>query len=190
MSLNFMVDVETLDVESTAVILSAAIVYFDPSDPNVTFEELVERSLYVKLNAREQLENGRSKSKSTVEWWMKQGQDIQDLCLKPSPKDLSVEEALRRMREYVDANGSKDSFFWARGSLDQMSLESLARKFDQPFFADYNAWMDVRTAIRLIKETAKWTGYCDIPDFNRDLVNKHNPIDDIALDVLQLVKGV
>ena len=189
MTNHFVVDVETLDIESSAIVLSASIVYFSLEE-DVDFLQLIDRSLYVKFSVIEQYEKGRTKSADTMNWWKKQGTEIQKLCLNPSKKDLSVAEGLSRMRDYVKEHGSNDSFFWARGTLDQMVLESLARWFDEKFFANYNAWMDVRTAIRLTKSTANWRGYCEVPGFDQSLVNAHNPIDDVCRDALLLIKGV
>jgi hypothetical protein len=187
---HFCVDVETLGVESTCVVLSAAIVYFDFAvDTEITYEELVDRSLYVKFNMNEQLEMGRSKTKSTIEWWQKQGKEIQKLCLFPSPKDLSADEGIRRMKNYIAEHGEKNSLFWQRGVLDQMSLESLCRSIDVEPITMYNQWMDIRTGIRILKETSNQGGYCPIPNFDTNKVMKHNPVEDIALDVLMLVHG-
>ena len=190
MTKQFCVDVETLGIESTCVVLSAAMVWFDPAETKVTYEELVDRALYIKFDSKEQLEMGRSKTKSTIEWWQKQGKEIQKLCLFPSPKDLKADEGIRRMKNYIAEHGSKQSLFWQRGVLDQMSLESLCRSIEAEPITQYNMWMDLRTAIRLLKETSNPGGYCPIPDFDFNKIQKHNPIDDIAADVLMLVRGV
>lgn len=189
MSNNFVFDVETLDIESTAIVLSAALVYFDPTE-TVTFDELVDRSIYVKFSIEEQKQMGRSKSAETIDWWRKQGPDIQKLCLFPSPKDLTAKDGIGRLRNYIKEHGDSNSFVWARGTLDQMVIESLARSADVKPMANYNAWCDVRTAIRLLKETSEWNGYCHVPGLDRSKVNKHNPIDDVCLDALMLVHGV
>jgi hypothetical protein len=189
MSNNFVFDVETLDIESTAIVLSAAIVYFDPTE-DVTFDELIERTCYVKFSIEEQKQVGRSTSSDTVDWWKRQGPDIQKLCLFPSPKDLSVKVGLHRLRDYVKVNGDSNSFVWARGSLDQMVIESLSRQFDLPTMVRYNMWCDVRTGIRLLKDGSDINGYCHVPGLDMHYVNKHNPIDDVCLDALMLIKGV
>ena len=45
----FMFDIETLGIESTAVVLSAAIIHFDAEvDTDISFKELVQRGLLVK----------------------------------------------------------------------------------------------------------------------------------------------
>ncbi|MHB8123400.1 MAG: 3'-5' exoribonuclease domain-containing protein [Desulfuromonadaceae bacterium] len=190
MSVQFCYDVETCSTEDNAIVLSAALVWFDPEETDITFDQLVERTLYVKFKAKEQAEAGRKVSKDTIEWWNKQGPLIKDLSFKPSKKDLTAAEGIGQIRAYIKEHGDKNSFVWARGSLDQRVTESLCKTFDLEPIQNYNMWMDVRTAIRLLKETSKVNGYCDIPNFNYDVVFKHSPIDDIALDVLMLVQGV
>jgi hypothetical protein len=56
----FIFDVETLGVESTAVILSAALIHFDPAD-KPTYQDLLDSACFVKLNAKDQTKRlGRS----------------------------------------------------------------------------------------------------------------------------------
>lgn len=191
MTKHFCFDIETLSTESTAIVLSLAVVHFDfEHDTSVTYDKLVERSLYVKFKMKEQHDMGRHVSKSTLEWWKKQGTNIRDLCFVPTAADMMAVDGLNALNAYVKEHGSTGSMFWARGSLDQMALESLCRKVDVKTPVIYNMWMDIRTAIRLTKETSDERGYCDIPNFDSSTVDKHNPIADISLDVLQLVQGV
>ena len=186
---NFCLDVETTDIESTAIVLSAAIVGFNLEDDDCTYEDLVERSLYVKFNAKEQKAAGRSVSRETLEWWSKQGEEIQRMCFLPSKKDFSAEGGMGAINKYLTENGDKDYFVWTRGSLDQMVMESLCRTFGIESVFHYNSFCDIRTALRCLKQTTNKRGYCDIPDFDRDKISKHNPIDDIVLDVLMLKYG-
>ena len=68
----FCFDVETLGVESTSVILSYAIVYFDP-DTRPSYQQLLDKTLFVKLDAKDQIKNyKRTVSKDTIDWWSKQ----------------------------------------------------------------------------------------------------------------------
>lgn len=186
---NFCLDVETTDIESTAIVLSAAIVGFNIEDDDCTYEDLVERSLYVKFNAKEQKAAGRSVSRETLAWWGKQGEDIQRMCFLPSKKDFSAEDGMAAINKYLTENGDKDYFVWTRGSLDQMVMESLCRTFGIESVFHYNSFCDIRTALRCLKQTVNKRGYCDIPDFDRDKISAHNPIDDICRDVLMLKYG-
>lgn len=191
MTKHFCFDVETLSTESTAIVLSLAVTYFDfEADAETTYDAFVDRALYVKFRMKEQHDMGRATSKDTVAWWMKQGSAIRDLCFVPSKKDLSAVDGLTRLNEYFKEHGSDKSMFWARGSLDQMVLESLCRTVDMKPPVMYNMWMDIRTAIRLTKETSNPGGYCDVPGLDVSKLDKHNPLTDVAIDSMQLVQGI
>lgn len=190
----FCYDIETLAKESTAVILSAAITHFDfnqteESDLDEEFASLVENSLYVKFNAKEQIEKyNRIVSKDTLDWWNKQGEFVRDLCFKPSKNDVDAKTGMDLLRSYIKKRSiaGEDNIVWIRGSLDQLATDSLcmAMKVD-PIEGFWN-FRDVRTAIDLLAETSR-RGYCQLSKpFNRDLVQKHIPMHDIALDVLML----
>lgn len=192
-----MVDVETLDTESTAVVLCAAITWFEFSDTQkpIFYDKLIDQSLFVKFKVREQVETlHRTKSKSTLKWWGKQNPVLLQSCFYPSPRDVTAIDGINQIKEYIKNNGgSSTSFFWARGSLDQCVLDSLCRSVEQSPIAEYYQWMDVRTAIRLCKSTSNARGYCKIPplegeNIDFDTLEKHNPIDDIAIDVLMLTR--
>ena len=187
MTRDFMFDVETLSTESTAVVLSAAICYFDLEE-EVTFEQLKERTLFVKFNSREQLtgENKRHISKSTLDWWSKQAEFTRARSLLPHKDDLNAADGIDALLMYVETFGEKNSSMWARGSLDQMCIDSLCNWAGKPPLTHFNNWMDVRTALRCLKDTINKYGYCDIPNFDRDLVAKHDPVDDVCIDILQL----
>jgi hypothetical protein len=186
---NFCLDVETTDIDSSAIVLSAAIVGFNLTE-DFTYEDLVDRTLYVKFIAKEQKAAGRTASRDTLEWWDKQGEEIKRMCFLPSKKDVSALEGLDTIRSFIAKNGNKDYMVWTRGCLDQMVMESLCRTFKVDPITSYNSFCDVRTALRCLKSTTNNRGYCDIPNFDRDKISKHNPIDDIALDVLMLRYGV
>jgi len=78
---------------------------------------------------------------------------------------------------------------WARGSLDQLVIDSLAKKFDLQPLTDYNRWRDVRTAVDILYGTTN--GYCEIeyPNFERAACIKHHPVHDCALDAMMLMYG-
>lgn len=188
---HFCLDVETTDLESSAIVLSAALVYFSLDDEDqFTYEDLVDRSLYVKFDAKEQKQLKRTSSRSTLEWWDKQGPDIKRMCFLPSSKDVSALEGMEQIKQYLDKYGDKDYFVWTRGCLDQMVMESICRSIEIDSVFNYNGFCDVRTALRCLKTTTNNRGYCDIPDFDRNKISKHNCIDDVCLDVLMLKYGV
>ena len=191
----FMFDIETLGIESTTVILSAAIIYFDPEkDVDVSFKELVDRSLFIKFDAKDQVKRlDRTMTKSTLDWWNKQGEHQQKLSFVPDKdRDMITEDGLMLIRDYINkyhrGADPQTLTIWARGSLDQMAIDSLALKAGIDPIAPFNRWRDVRTAIDLMTDSKN--GYCKVRDLNWDEVAKHDPNHDCALDVLMLLRGV
>jgi hypothetical protein len=190
----FMFDIETLGIESTAVVLSAAIICFDPEkDSDISFRELVERGLLVKFDAKDQVKRlDRTMTKSTLDWWGKQGSYQQKLSFVPdASRDITTEDGLQAIRKYINqyhrGADPQTMTIWARGSLDQMAIDSLALKAGVEPIAPFNRWRDVRTAVDLMTDSKN--GYCTVRDLNRDEVVKHDPVHDCALDVLMLLRG-
>lgn len=188
----FCFDVETLDVESTCVILSAAIVYFDIKD-KPSYNNLLLNTFFVKLDAKDQVKRlGRTVSQSTItEFWNKQSKEVQAISLYPYETDLKAEDAIESLRAYIKSFPSSDSkLIWARGSLDQMSIDSLAKKAGLEPITRFNLWRDVRTGVDLL--TGSKNGYSKVnhPEFNREDVKKHDPRHDVCFDVMQLLYGV
>ena len=190
----FMFDIETLGVESTTVILSAGIIHFDPEmDTEISYNDLCQRGLFVKFNAKDQVKRlDRTISKSTLDWWNKQGQWQQESSLVPSESDLLAEDGIKAIHKYINKymGGKKwdTESIWARGSLDQMAIDSLCNKAGVDPIAPFNRWRDMRTAIDMLYGTSN--GYCKVQDLSMDEVAKHHPVPDCALDILMLLRGV
>lgn len=184
----YVFDIETLDAESTAVVLSAALIYVNDGDD---YETMLNNACFVKFNAKIQAkEYNRSISKETLDWWGKIHPSIRSTSFDPTPEDLTPQEGIRVLKEYVAKYG-RDHTIWSRGSFDQVIIDSLCKKIDEELIFPYNNWRDVRTAVDCLCTTAK-NGYCDInhPTFQRHNVIKHNPIHDCAYDAMMLLYGV
>lgn len=185
----FVFDVETLGVESNAVVLSAALVHFDP-EKRPTYQDLLDGACFVKFDAKEQANMGRTISMSTLEWWKDQHEYVKQVSLTPSLDDMTVENGMQKFYDYMAKfpNASKQTM-WARGSLDQLVIDSLAVKFGLQELTGYNMWRDVRTAVDVLYGTSN--GYVDVdhPLFKRHEVIKHHPVHDCALDAMQLMYG-
>jgi len=185
----FVFDVETLGVESTAVVLSAAMVHFDP-EKRPTYQDMLDNACFVKFDVKEQLSVGRSSSKSTLEWWKSQHEYVRKVSLDPSREDMTVENGMQRFYDYMAKfPNAKKQTMWARGSLDQMAIDSLAVRVGFQEITGYNMWRDVRTAVDILYGTTN--GYVDVdhPLFKRHEVIKHHPVHDCALDAMQLMYG-
>lgn len=186
----FIFDVETLGVESNAVILSAALLHFDP-EKRPTYQNLLDNACFVKLNAKDQAKRlGRTVDVGTLEWWANQHEYVRSVSFDSQPTDLYAEDAIKELHNYmnkiINANGQT---MWARGSLDQMVIDSLAKKLDMQPLSGYAQWRDVRTAVDLLYGSTN--GYVEIehPLFNRASVIKHHPVHDCALDAIMLMYG-
>jgi 3' exoribonuclease, RNase T-like len=197
----FMFDIETMGIESNSVILSAAITHFQFDDTipdrDITpaimlseYQRYIDASCLVKFNAKEQIEMKRSVVPSTIEWWSKQAEIPRKFAFDISPKDLSAREGIDKIKQYISEKGGiEDQLIWARGTLDQMAIDSLCRYIDVEPIAMYNKWRDVRTALDLIADSTN--GYAKIKSFNPDLhVIKHVPSNDCALDILMMLYHV
>ena len=187
----FMIDIETLGVESTCVVLSAAIVYFDPEEEQ-NFDDLVNKALVVKFDAKDQINTfNRTITKSTLEWWNRQSDKVRKISFDPNAEvEISVREGLEQIRGYMAQFPNHDkSTVWARGSLDQLAIDSLARAAKTDPIAPFWVWRDVRTAIDCL--TGSTTGYAAVANegFVLDNVVKHNPAHDCAYDVMMLLYG-
>jgi hypothetical protein len=184
-----MFDIETLGVESNTVVLSAALIRFNPED-KPTYDDLLNSALCVKFDTADQVKQlKRTIDKETLEWWGNQSAYVRNLSLKPSRMDVSVTEGINQLTEYVDKFDGKNQTMWARGSLDQLAIDSLARSVGLQPITGYNKWRDVRTAIDIIYGTTN--GYCKVehPTFRDSMVSKHHPVHDCALDIMQLLYG-
>jgi len=186
----FIFDIETLGVESTAVVLSAALIHFDP-EKQPTYQELLDNACFVKLKAKDQIERlKRTVDLGTVEWWKNQHEYTRSVSFDSSSNDLTAEDALTQLHNYMNKYpNSQSQTMWARGSLDQMAIDSLAKKLAMQPITNYNLWRDVRTAVDLLYGGTN--GYCEIdhPTFKRHEVIKHHPVHDCALDAMQLLYG-
>ena len=186
----FIFDVETLGVESNAVILSAALIHFD-IDKRPTYQDLLDSACFVKIKAKDQVDRlKRTVDLGTLEWWQNQHEYVRSVSFDPNSTDVVAEDAITILHNYMNKfPDAKTQTMWARGSLDQMVIDSLAKKLDMQPITDYNMWRDVRTAVDLL--TGSTNGYCSVehPLFERAQVIKHHPVHDCALDAMMLMYG-
>lgn len=164
-------------------------VYLDPTK-KPSYQDLLDNACFVKFDAKEQIDMGRELNKETLEWWEKQHKYVREVSFKPCVNDVSAREGISILQQYMaQFPDPQKQTVWARGSLDQVTIDSLARKVDVPPIASYNVWRDVRTAIDIMYGTSN--GYCEIdyPDFQRAAVIKHHPVHDCALDAMMLLYG-
>jgi len=130
-----MVDLETLDTQPSAHILSIGAVVMHDSD----------QTFYEVLGTKEQ---HRSVSPDTINWWCEQNQAAQDEVL--IEIDSNLKKMLERFTQFYNDTGSQ--FIWSHG--DDFDCVILTHAYKQlgmkpPWF--FTATRDTRTLI----ETAK-----------------------------------
>ena len=185
----FIFDAESLGVESNAVVLSAALIHFDP-EMRPTYDDLLEDACFVKFSAKEQIDMGRTISKSTLQWWKEQHEYVRKVSFDPSREDMTAENGIKALHAYMAKFKDADKqTMWARGSLDQLVIDSLCVKLGMQEITNYAQWRDVRTAVDILYGSTN--GYVDVehPLFKRHEVIKHMPVHDCALDAMMLLYG-
>lgn len=187
----FVFDVETLGKSTNSVVLSMAAIYFDAS-ASPSPEDMVKNGFFVKFDVKDQMNRlHRTADKSTIDWWAKQSKNARDASFKPTPKDVTLEQGHQLMREWAESKNDPKCWVWARGTLDEMILDSIEEQFHLEPIWHFSRWRDVRTAVDFMYGTTN--GYCDVDysGFNSELdIMKHHPVDDCVLDAMMLMYGV
>ncbi len=106
MTLLAVTDLETLALETDAVILSCGICIFDNEKQN-TFEELVSQGINIYFDQDSQIAKGRKVSQSTLEWWSDQGPSAQE-CLN-NPNKTQVRDFYELFNKLCARTGMGDT---------------------------------------------------------------------------------
>ena len=143
-----MLDLETMDTEPSAVVLSIGAVIFETS---MGEEGLVWKANYQNfmrvLEIDSQLARGRTISQSTLLWWMRQDADARDEAFapdrRPVPSVLNEFEEFARTGHVLGVNA-----YWASPSTFDFPIwESLSKMegIEEPWH--YRQVRDVRTMV-------------------------------------------
>lgn len=132
---HIMLDLETLDTTSSAVVISIGAVAFDPETTALG------DMFYVELtdDIAAQQARGRTISGDTVRWWMQQDVLAKRVFSVPPADDVervTTQEALSRFNLFVADNSGRDVQMWGNGAdFDNVILGSL---YDA--FGAYKPW--------------------------------------------------
>lgn len=136
MATHGMIDLETLDVTPTAIVLSLGAVKFNPFNDSEPHSEL-----YLKLCIDNQDQLGRTTSDSTIEWWGKQDPTVMEEAFDQTGA-VTVEEALTQLNKW--AVGVDE--IWAQGyGFDITMLEDMYRSIGKPIPWQFWQVSDART---------------------------------------------
>lgn len=140
---DIMVDLETLDTEPTAVVISLGACLFDIE------KKIIPSTFYMAAEVQEQMDRGRTISADTIKWWMGQNNAAQHV-FKEKAKPMA--EVLKTFVFWLNTvGGKKDRLVWGNGSTFDISmLENLFKMYGMERPWNYNGIMDLRTFKRFV----------------------------------------
>ena len=193
MTKDFITDLETLGSRPDSIVVDISVVTFDP-DPTVvqSFDELCKAGRRFKLSIAAQ-RGVRSTMATTIAWWKEQSAEAKK-NLKASPDDLTVEEAIPQIIDYLKSQGVNPwkSLGWCRGmSFDFPIFVDMIRQTYKTDVTDdlepvkFWAQRDIRTAIESLSLT-RGMSMTPLQKGKLDGFVAHDSIHDCAKDVIML----
>lgn len=116
-----MIDLETLDTASTAVILQIGAQAFSRSDG------LIGDGLAVQVDPQSCLDVGMTVSWATIHWWLTGGWGAADTLPKPG-EGLHLSQALSALGQYISSFNGEETVVWARGPGFDISILEVAHR--------------------------------------------------------------
>lgn len=183
-------DFETLDKNPReSVALSMAALPFTEekfvTDNPYTYSELLMNAKFIKFNVKEQVEvYGRKVDKETLEWWSKQSPEAR-ASLAPSKDDVPLTELYPFLMDLIDNPKDAKKIYTRGNTFDPIFLESLLQNISQ---VDPFPWWNVRDTRSMIEGMTFGTDIRNdfMPDELKEHFIHHNPIHDVAIDVMRL----
>ena len=143
MSTHAMIDIETLGTMPNSVILSVGAVKFDPFKSDEPFD-----GRHWKIDVDAQTSKGRFVDDSTLQWWAKQDQEIQDRAFSDHGR-IPVEPFMQELNAWL--TGSEQ--IWCQGpQFDMVILEDFFRDFGHHMNWFYWQVRDCRTLFKMMPQ--------------------------------------
>jgi len=141
MATHAMIDIETLGTEPSSVIMSVGGVKFDPYTSDVPHD-----GKHWMLDVDAQTDAGRDVNDSTLEWWAKQEQSIQDRAFSTEGR-TSLQEFMPDLNKWLVGCHT----IWCQGpQFDMVMLENLFKQFDHHMNWFYWQVSDSRTLFKML----------------------------------------
>jgi hypothetical protein len=194
---HFIFDFETLGQDSsTCVAVNCAFTTFDAgrfqSKP-FEFDELVDSMQFLKFDVRHQAETyGYKIEQRVLDWWDTQEPEVRKQIVPNKKLDIEVKSFIQQVIEYLKANPV--SYWWTRSNtFDPVIMLRIARdtglKDELESYLKYWAVRDTRTFIDAKTDfRLKDNGF--IPFGDEVKFKKHDPLHDVAADIMRLQKLV
>ena len=140
MTMHVMLDIETLATTPDAVVMSVGVVKFDPHS-GTPYNKTLWRP-----DIDEQTERDRHISDSTLEWWAKQPDHIQEDAFSDQGR-IPVTEFMKELNRYCVGMDK----IWCQGpQFDMLILENLYIQWGHHFGWQFWQVMDCRTLFQLM----------------------------------------
>ena len=183
-------DFETLGkVPTESVVLSMAALAFNEarfvSDNPYTYEELLCSAKFIKFKAQEQVNKyNRKIDNDTLNWWSKQPPEAR-MSLTPLETDVPLVELYPFIMGLIDNPKDAKKIYTRGNTFDPIFFDSLldAINMSNPF-----PWWNVRDTRSMIDGMTYGTDIRNsfIPDELKSAFVAHNPIHDVAMDVMRI----
>jgi hypothetical protein len=184
------IDKETLGKWDDAVILSIGLTYLSDVDcalPNLSYTDMLQRSVEFKLDVRSQVALGRTVDKSTMEWWQRQGESASKV-LKASPEDIPVHNIFPAIEAWLKSKGVtwKEVRWFDRNAFDMKKLQHLHEVTlnlgNQPPW-DYQEVWGIETMLKFMSQHQNRYGAINPYHFKDPAFVYHSAACDAALDM-------
>jgi hypothetical protein len=182
-------DYETLGKDPyTCVAVALAAITFNEKrfteDP-YTWDELVLSSRMIKFDAQDQVVNyNRKIEMDTVKWWNDQGAEARKI-IDPTPNDAPLSELPRFFSELIEFPREVKKVYTRGNTFDPVITDTLLKKLGRE---EVFPWWTIRDTRSMIEGLA-WgsdVGKDFIPEGLDKVFVKHNPVHDIAIDIMRI----
>jgi hypothetical protein len=165
-----MIDLETLGTHPDCVILTLGAIKFNPFT-----DEEPHSGIYQRLDIDEQDRLGRTQDESTIEWWGRQKQSVQEEAFTEEGR-IGLEQMTKEINKFLVGV----DVLWAQGpAFDIVILEDLYRQLKKPI--PWNFWQirDSRTLFSLLPK-----------DPRKDIIQEaHNALADCYYQAISVQKA-
>lgn len=189
--MSYIYDWETLSSNSrtTAVVCLALLEFENTEDRYLnnpyTFEELCDSAVFYKFDVKEQVGvYDREVSKDTLDWWEREvPKEYREMMLKPKPDDLTITELPYLLKKFF--KDRKAEVFTRGNTFDPIITETILEKLKSP---PAHPWWMVRDTRSFIEGLSFGTNISNkfLPEEVKGKFVAHDPIQDIAVDVLRI----
>lgn len=184
MTIHASMDIETLDTRASSVVLSMGVCFFD-DEKMQTFDEIVADGINYYFEQVEQINEGRTISPATLNWWVRQGPAAQE-CL-DNPNKIHIRDFYILFDEFCKEKGicgdgcydkaRKNMKWYIRGPHFDISI------MDE-LFKDFNITSPWRYwNVRDIRTWLDCNGFADNIKLKKpESMVAHNSLHDAAFD--------